>query len=142
MRTKIYVVSLSNDERQALHALIHGRPGIAHALNALATAVADQHDYVRAEAWFTESLVLRRELGNRHDTAVTLSNLAIVARLQGDFATRDDAWPGEGGPATSQWRHRRTGDHFPVTSGKWPETRVILPAPCPSLKRVSPIAAC
>jgi len=42
-------------ESVALYRAIGDHPGIAHALNALATAVADQHDYVRAEAWFTES---------------------------------------------------------------------------------------
>ncbi|HTC32095.1 MAG TPA: protein kinase [Bryobacteraceae bacterium] len=63
------------------------KQGAAVSLNALGVNARNRCDLVPAHALFEESLLLFRELGrDQKAVARSLSNLASVAKLQGDFA--------------------------------------------------------
>ncbi|MBF6590749.1 MAG: tetratricopeptide repeat protein [Ktedonobacterales bacterium] len=58
----------------------------ARALNE-AAILAEQHgEYARAEAWYEQSLRLRRALGDTRGLAATLNNQGFLVRLRGDYA--------------------------------------------------------
>jgi predicted ATPase/transcriptional regulator with XRE-family HTH domain len=57
----------------------------ASALDAAGMLAWRQGDYEQALAWHAESLVLRRDLGDRHGVASSLENLGMVAWRQSDY---------------------------------------------------------
>jgi tetratricopeptide (TPR) repeat protein len=55
------------------------------ALNGAGALAWMQGDYVQATTFFTESLALRRELGDKQGIASSLGNLGLVALRQGEY---------------------------------------------------------
>jgi tetratricopeptide (TPR) repeat protein len=58
----------------------------AKALNAAGNVIRKQGDYPVARSLLEQSLILRRQSGNKRDEAQALNNLGVVAYHQGDFA--------------------------------------------------------
>jgi predicted ATPase/class 3 adenylate cyclase len=61
-------------------------PVRAKALHGAGILAYDQGDYAAARALHEESLVIKRELGDKRGMAASLNYLGHVARLQGDYA--------------------------------------------------------
>ncbi len=61
-------------------------PARAEALNGAGVLARNQSDYDQARAWLEESLVLRRELGDKTGTSMVLVDLGTVAGDRGDPA--------------------------------------------------------
>jgi len=74
------------EEGLALYRATGDRPGIATALNVLASLAKYQGDHTRAAQVYQECLLLRRDLGQPADIATVLGNLGVVAAEQGDYA--------------------------------------------------------
>jgi predicted ATPase/class 3 adenylate cyclase len=62
----------------------------AHALYVGGALAINQSDHAEAQKMLTECLTLHRGLGNRHETAATLSTLSTVHLQQGDVAKARD----------------------------------------------------
>jgi tetratricopeptide (TPR) repeat protein len=75
-------------ESLTLYRAVEDKKGIAWALDALGAAEAHQANYKTAQAQFEEALAIRREIGDKWGTVITLHKLAVLARHQhrGDFA--------------------------------------------------------
>ena len=76
----------------------------AKALNSLAVLSAHQGDYAAAQVLYSESLSIRRTLGDERGIAVALENLGIVANDMGDFSASRSLH------AEAVSIHRRRGD--------------------------------
>ena len=63
--------------------------GMALALNSLGNTALSRGDYATARACYSESLTVRRALGDRRGMSASLTNLAIAAWFQEDPATRE-----------------------------------------------------
>jgi predicted ATPase len=58
---------------------------VARILNSQGNVAMETHDWLRAEARFSESLALHRQLGDKRRIASTLNNLGLVARYRNDL---------------------------------------------------------
>jgi tetratricopeptide (TPR) repeat protein len=102
---------LSEGRRWLEEALVRSdapTPARAEALNGAGALARDQADYEQAQRWLEESLVLRRELGDKKGTAEVLINLGTVAFDRGDYP-RSTALEGE---SLSLWRE--LGDRWGI----------------------------
>jgi predicted ATPase len=61
-------------------------PARAEALNGAGALARNQADYEQAQRWLEESLVLRREFGDKKGTAEALINLGTVAFDRGEYS--------------------------------------------------------
>ena len=80
-------------------------PARAEALNGAGALARNQADYERAQGWLEESLLLKRELGDKKGAAEVLINLGTVAFDRGDYP-RSAALEGE---SLSLWRELGDG---------------------------------
>jgi tetratricopeptide (TPR) repeat protein len=83
-------------------------PAWAEALNGAGALARNRTDYEQAQPWLKESLVLRRELGDKKGTAEVLINLGTVAFDRGEYP-RSTALEDE---SLSLWRE--LGDRWGV----------------------------
>jgi predicted ATPase/DNA-binding CsgD family transcriptional regulator len=65
-------------------------PARAEALNGVGVLARNQSGYERAQEWLEESLVLRRELGDKTGTSMVLVDLGTVAGDRGDLAQAEE----------------------------------------------------
>ena len=63
---------------------IRGQPGLALALNNLGPLLLNEGNYAAARSHYEESGAIRREIGDKRGVAVSLSNLGLAARCQGE----------------------------------------------------------
>jgi len=61
------------------------RAARAHALNGAGTVAARQGDYEAGQAFYDESLTIRRDLADTPGVAALLSNLGVIARFRQDL---------------------------------------------------------
>jgi predicted ATPase/DNA-binding XRE family transcriptional regulator len=83
-------------------------PARAEALNGAGALARNQADYEQAQGWLEESLLLKRELGDKKGTAEVLINLGTVAFDRGDYP-RSTALESE---SLSLWRE--LGDRWGI----------------------------
>ena len=69
---------------EALEQIASPAPARAEALNGAGVLARNQSDYERAQEWLEESLVLRRDLGDKAGTSMVLVDLGTVAGDRGD----------------------------------------------------------
>jgi DNA-binding NarL/FixJ family response regulator len=69
---------------EALEQIASPAPARGEALNGAGVLARNQSDYERAQEWLEESLVLRRDLGDKAGTSMVLVDLGTVAGDRGD----------------------------------------------------------